>query len=133
MLSKAHSLLLADRQIAARVSPLIVENKNNMLTPSNLSVDWKKFYQSLPGNDEGNQNLPNFTTPMGEGNIKEDCLKALTKDINSTFIGADASKNIMIFHSMINFGGTRTQKTNKIAALIGFVPMAVCVSLYLMS
>ena len=60
-------------------------------------------------------------------------LKDLVKDIDTVILAADVNKNVALFHSLKNFGGTRTRPVNKVACLIGLGNKATAVLLDLNS
>eukprot|EP00957_Ditylum_brightwellii_P197737 15064864-Ditylum_brightwellii.AAC.1 len=94
-----------------------------------LQQAWKDVLNSLPKNEQGNQNIAAFSSALKAGLSKEAKLQALTEDIDSVFLVADDEKHVAILHSPKNFGGMRTRPTNKVAAMIGLGPTAIGVLL----
>ena len=83
------------------------------------SNSWKQFYESLPGDDEGNKNMVSFSKFCSDTSVdKVSKLRDLTEEKDSVFFGANNGK-VIILHSPTNFGGTRSRKTNKVACLLG--------------
>ena len=83
------------------------------------SNNWQQFYESLPGDDEGNKNMVSFSEYCSNvSNDNDSKLRELVEDGDTVFVGTMNGK-IIIMHSPTNFGGTRSRKTNKIACLMG--------------
>jgi hypothetical protein len=53
----------------------------------------------------------------------------VVKEIDTVILAADANKNVLIFHSPKNFGGTRTHPKNKLIRLIGLTAQATWVQI----
>jgi hypothetical protein len=83
------------------------------------SNNWQQFFESLPGDDEGNRNMASFSEFCTNVNSdKASKLRDLVEESDTMFLGTMNGK-IIIMHSPTNFGGTRSRKTNKIACLMG--------------
>ena len=98
------------------------------MAPPN-SNSWKQYIHSLPGDDEGNKNVSNFTkyyTKFDASKVSK--LRDLVEDEDIIFLG-NIKRNITLFHSPKNFGGTRARSTNKVACLFGLGPKATAVLL----
>ena len=83
------------------------------------SNNWQQFYESLPGDDEGNKNAVSFSEYCS--NVSSDNaskLRDLVEDGDTMFVST-MNGRIIIMHSPTNFGGTRYRKTNKLACLMG--------------
>ena len=90
---------------------------------------WKQHLHSLPGYDEGNKNMVNFTkycTNVVASKISK--LRDLGEEEDIIFLGNIKGK-ITLFHSPKNFVGTRAHTTNKLACLLGIGPKAIAVLL----
>jgi hypothetical protein len=57
------------------------------------------------------------TFELGHLDIKKP--RSVVEEIDTVILAADANKNVIIFHSPKNFGGTRTRPGNKLIRLIG--------------
>ena len=98
-----------------------------MASPNSNS--WKQHLHSLPGDDEGNKNMVNFTkycTNVVASKISK--LRDLVEDEDVIFLG-NIKGEITLFHSPTNFGGTRARTTKKVACLLGLGPEATAVLL----
>ena len=98
-----------------------------MASPNSNS--WKQYLHSLPGDDEGNKNMVNFTkycTNVVASKISK--LRDFVEDEDVIFLG-NIKGNINLFHSPTNFGGTRARTTKKVACLLGLGPKATAVLL----
>ena len=82
------------------------------------SNNWQQFYESLPGDDEGNRNMVSFSEFCSNASSDKTKLRDLVEDVDTVFVGSMNGK-IIIMHSPTNFGGTRSRKTNKLACLMG--------------
>jgi hypothetical protein len=58
---------------------------------------------------------------------------SMVKEIDKVILAADANRNVLIFHSPKNFGGTRTLSKNKVFGLIGLGTQAMWVQINLIS
>ena len=79
-----------------------------MASPNSNS--WKQHLHSLPGGDEGNKNMVNFTkycTKVVASKISK--LRNLVEDEEVIFLGNIKGK-ITLFHSPTNFRGTGQTK-----------------------
>ena len=67
---------------------------------------WKQYYQMLPGDDEGNQNMSSFSEFYMNTKADEvSNLRELVEDQDTVFLGVD-NGNVLILHSPKYFGGT---------------------------
>jgi len=98
-----------------------------------MSTSWKQHFSSLAVNDQGNQNLNEFSGAFSSELSSEEKLRNLVEDMDSMFFAADGEKKVQSYHSLKNLGGTRLRKENKVIALLGVGPVAVCVELSLES
>ena len=98
-----------------------------------MSTSWKQHFSSLAVNDQGNQNLNEFSGAFSSKLSSEEKLRNLVEDMDSMFFAADGEKKVQSYHSLKNLGGTRLRKENKVIALLGVGPVAVCVELSLES
>ena len=94
---------------------------------------WANWFVNHPSNDAGNRNLPAFSNTLDANFSNEAKLKDLVEDIDTVILAADANKNVALFHSLKNFGGTRTRPDDKVACLIGLGNKATAVLLDLNS
>lgn len=99
----------------------------------NKQPTWTHWFVNHSSNDAGNENLPAFSSTLGAEFSNEAKLKDLVEDIDTVILAADANKNLALFHSPKNFGGTRTRPDNKVACMIGFGNKATAVLLDLNS
>ena len=93
------------------------------------SNSWKQYLHSLPGDDEGNINVSNFTgfcTRIDANKVSK--LRDLAEDEDVIFLGSAKGK-VTIFHSPKNFCVTRARSSNKVACLLGLGPEATAVLL----
>ncbi len=56
-------------------------------------------------------------------------LGALVEEIDTVVLAADSNRNIMILHSPMNFGSTRSRPENKVVCMLGIGPWATCILL----
>jgi hypothetical protein len=89
--------------------------------------NWSNWFINHLSNDAGNRNLPAFSDVLSSGTPTEAKLRDLVDEIDTVILAADASRNVMLFHSPINFGGTRSCPDNKVACMIGLGARATCV------
>jgi len=54
-------------------------------------------------------------------------LRDLVDEIDTVILAADANKNVMLFHSPKNLGGSRSRPENKVLCMIGFGARATCI------
>ena len=93
------------------------------------SNSWKLYFDSLPGDDEGNKNMAIFSDFCSDTKANAiSKLRDLVEDADTVFLGACNGK-VIVLHSPTNFGGTRTRKSNKLACLTGLGPEAIGVLL----
>ena len=98
-----------------------------------MSTSWKQHFSSLAVNDQGNQNLSEFSEALRSELSRDARLRSLVEDTDSMFFAADEEKRIQSYHSLKNLGGTRLRKEHKVIALLGIGPVAACVELSLES
>ena len=79
-------------------------------------------------NTIGNNNVANFTYTMAHNAAVDTKMKYLSKEHNLNLV-ADNKKQVVILHSLKNYGGTILQPVNKVAALLGLGPDAHVVAL----
>ena len=91
-----------------------------------LYPNWKLWFQNLPGNEQGNMNMAAFSAALGAEASEATKISTLTEDTDTVFLAADSSRQVNIFHSPKNFGGTRMRPTHKVVSLIGFSSAASC-------
>ena len=90
---------------------------------------WNDYFDSLPGDDEGNKNMAIFSEFCSNTKASASSkLRDLVEDADTVFLGAYNGK-VIVLHSPTNFGGTRTRKSNKLACLTGLGPEAIGVLL----
>jgi hypothetical protein len=80
---------------------------------------WADWFINHANNDSENRNLEAFSNILSSGDSNEAKLRALVEEINTVILAADLNKNIMILHSPINFGGTRSRPKNKVVCMLG--------------
>jgi hypothetical protein len=68
---------------------------------------WTSWFVNHPSNDEGNKNLPAFSSTLDADSSKETKLKDLVEEIDTVILAADKNKQLALFHSPKNFGGTQ--------------------------
>ena len=88
---------------------------------------------------EANRNLEGYAKSLAFESVSTDrekerfkkvALTQLTEDEDAIILGiSPVTKNIKLFHSLTNLGGTRVRKDNKIVALEGFGPTATSILL----
>ena len=93
----------------------------------NLTNAWKQYFISLPGNEQGNQNMEAFGEAMSSENSDDARVKSLTEEVDTVILIANENREVVVIHSPKNHGGTRTRPTNKVSCLIGTGPQATCV------
>ncbi len=79
-------------------------------------------------NTIGNNNVANFTYTMAHNAAVDTKMKYLSKEHNLNLV-ADNKKQVVILHSLKNYGGTILQPVDKVAALLGLGPDAHVVAL----
>jgi hypothetical protein len=89
--------------------------------------NWTNWFTNHPSNDAGNRNLQAFSDVLSSGISTEAKLRDLVDEIDTVILAADANRNVMLFHSPKNFGGTRSRPENKVLCMIGFGARATCV------
>ena len=89
--------------------------------------NWTNWFINHLSNDAGNRNLQAFSDVLSSGIPTEAKLRDLVDEIDTVILAADANRNVMLFHSPINFGGTRSRPDNKVACMIGLGARATCV------
>jgi hypothetical protein len=99
------------------------------MNPQRLSNSWREHYNASPSNDSGNKNIKAFTDALDCKVDDKTRLRNLTESEETVFLVAGADKNIVLFHSPSNLGGTRYRQTNKVIASIGMGSAAFTVEL----
>jgi hypothetical protein len=94
---------------------------------------WAEWFTSHTSNDAENKNLQAFSDILSAGVSNEAKLRDLVDEIDSVILGADPNKNIMIFHSPKNYGGTRSRPELKVSCMLGLGARATPVLLDLNS
>ena len=89
--------------------------------------NWSDWFINLPSNDAGNQNFQAFSDSLSSGETEAAKLLQVTEEIDTVILAANASREVMLLHSLRNFGGTRTRPANKLVCMLGMGPQAVCV------
>ncbi len=80
---------------------------------------WANWFTNHTSNDARNKNLRAFSDILGAGVSTEAKLRDLVDEIDTVILGADPNKNIMLFHSPKNFGGTRSCPELKVSCMLG--------------
>jgi hypothetical protein len=88
---------------------------------------WSEWFINHPSNDAGNRNLQAFSETLSSGKTGATKLQQVTEDIDTVILAAKENRQIMMFHSPRNFGGTRTRPENKLVCMLGMGPQAVSV------
>ena len=91
------------------------------------SRSWGNHLTNLHTDGDGNKNLVSYSNALSSDLPEEEKIRNLTENVNDVVAGVDAENNIMIFHSIVNLGGTRARAANKIVALIGMDQLTSCV------
>jgi hypothetical protein len=95
--------------------------------------NWSDWFTNHIGNDEGNRNMQAYSDSIGSKDSDFKKIKSLVEEIGTVILAADETKNVMIFHSPKNFGGTRTQPKNKVVGMTGLGAQATWVKINLTS
>ncbi len=98
-----------------------------------MQLNWADWFFSHASNDAGNNNLQAFSDSLGEGISNAAKLWDLVEEIDTVILAADSNRNVIIFHSPKNFGGTRSRPENKVSCLIGLGDRATAVLIDLTS
>jgi hypothetical protein len=93
--------------------------------------NWSDWFTNLASNEAGNKNMQMYSDTFESGHSDIEKLHSVVEEIDTVILAADANKNILIFHSPKNFGGTRTRPKNKLIRLIGLGAQATWVQLNL--
>jgi hypothetical protein len=94
---------------------------------------WADWFTNHTSNNARNKNLRAFSDILGAGVSNEAKLRDLVDEIDTVILGADPNKNIMLFHSPKNFGGTRSRSELKVSCMLGLGARATPVLLDLNS
>jgi len=95
-----------------------------------LQNSFKNYFASLVDvNDSANRNMTGFARIMDPDISSQRRLDYLTNDEDIVFLGTNASREIQVFHSPKNLGGSVMRKFNKFVCLIGLGPNATCVEI----
>ena len=89
--------------------------------------NWTNWFINHPSNDAGNKNLQAFSDVLSAEISTEAKLRDLVDEIDTVILAADANKNVMLFHSPKNLGGSRSRPENKVLCMIGFGARATCI------
>jgi hypothetical protein len=95
----------------------------------NTHLNWTNWFTNHVNNDAGNRNLQAFSDILGEDVLNETKLRDLVEEIDTVILAADSNRNVILFHSPKNFGGTRSRPENKVSCLIGLGDRATAVLL----
>jgi hypothetical protein len=87
--------------------------------------NWSDWFTNLASNDAGNKNMQAYRDTFKSGHSETEKLRSVVKEIDTVILAANANKNVLIFHSPKNFGGTRTRPKNKLIGLIGLGTQAM--------
>jgi hypothetical protein len=93
--------------------------------------NWSDWFTNLASNDAGNRNTQAYSDTFQSGHSDVEKLRSVVKETDTAILAADANKNVLIFHSPKNFGGTRTRPKNKLIGLIGLGAQATWVQINL--
>jgi hypothetical protein len=80
--------------------------------------NWRNWFINHASNGKGNRNMQACNTPSSR-DLEFKKLRSMVKEIDTVILANDANRNILIFYSPKNFGGTRTRPMNKVFGLIG--------------
>ena len=95
-----------------------------------LQNSFKNYFASLVEvNDCANRNMTGFARIMDPDISSQRRLDYLTNDEDIVFLGTNASREVQVFHSPKNLGGSVMRKLNKFVCLIGLGPNATCVEI----
>jgi hypothetical protein len=94
---------------------------------------WADWFTNHTSNDAGNKNLQAFSDILGAGVSNKAKLRDLVDEIDTVILGANPNKNIMLFHSPKNFGGTRSHPELKVLCMLGLSARATPILLDLNS
>ncbi len=84
-----------------------------------MQLNWADWFLNHASNDAGNSNLQAFSDSLGEGFSNAAKLRDLVDEIDTVILATDSNRNVILFHSPKNFGGTRSCPENKVSCLIG--------------
>ena len=97
------------------------------LTPAQAQ-NWGDFFSTLATNDDANNNLVEFSLALISSESRNTRIKNITEE-NSVILTAGQNGKFQLLHSLIDLGGTRSRRENKVIALIGMGPRAAPVLL----
>ena len=80
---------------------------------------WHDFFVARAENEAGNKNTAVFTAAWAQANPNDAKIALLTNDASTAFLAVDATNNVVIVHSVRNFGGTILHPAHRFGALIG--------------
>ena len=80
---------------------------------------WHDFFVARAENEAGNKNTVVFTAAWAQANPNDAKIALLTNDASTAFLAVDATNNVVIVHSVRNFGGTILHPAHRFGALIG--------------
>lgn len=85
-----------------------------------LHANWKDHLESIPTNEEGNQNSGRYTNvSLGTDQPRETRLLKLTQSFDNVVLFANNRKGIELAHNGTNMGGTLGRSEDKIVFLLG--------------
>jgi hypothetical protein len=76
--------------------------------------NWSAWFTNHTSYDAGNRNMQVYSDILSSTVSDFVKLRSLVEDIDTVILAVDATRNIMIFLSPKNFGGTRTRPENKV-------------------
>jgi hypothetical protein len=95
-----------------------------------LQNSFRNYFASLEEvNDCANSYMTGFAKVMDLDVSIQRRLDYLTNDEDIVFLGANASREVQIFHSPRNLGGSVMRKFNKFVCLIGISSNATCIEI----
>jgi hypothetical protein len=86
------------------------------------SADWRAWFLTITKSEEGeegNRHPERFVDATSETLTPKERLQSITEDTDSVFLFVDNSHKVCLMHNLINFGGKRMRKEDKVVALRG--------------
>jgi hypothetical protein len=91
-------------------------------------ADWRAWFLAITASEEGaegNRHPERFVEATSETLTAKERLQSITEDTDSVFLFVDIDKKVCLMHNLINFGGRRVRKEDKVVALLGMSHNAV--------
>lgn len=124
---RSHSRGLSPKELDLSISLCL---DNSLLNLMFLQNSFKNYFASLVEvNNCPNRKMTGFAKIMDPDISSQRQLDYLNNDEDIVFLGTNASREIQVFHSPGNLGGSVMRKFNKFVCLIGSGPNAICIEI----